>query len=38
MIAAIIVLYNPECSAVVRLLASLFGQVDAIYIVDNTPG
>jgi rhamnosyltransferase len=38
MIAAIIVLYYPESAALARLLASLSGQVDAIYAIDNTPG
>ncbi|MFZ1086600.1 MAG: glycosyltransferase family 2 protein [Terracidiphilus sp.] len=36
MIAAIIVLYRPECSSVHRLIRSLEDQVDHIYVIDNT--
>lgn len=38
MVAAIVVLFNPEHNLVVRLLSSVSGQVDAIYAIDNTPG
>jgi len=38
MIAAIIVLYHPEPQAIIRLLASLEGQVDSVLAIDNTPG
>ena len=38
MIAAVIVLYHPEPSLLDRLLRSVVGQVDKIYVIDNTPG
>jgi len=38
MISAIIVLYHPDRQAVIRLLASLEGQVDSVLAIDNTPG
>jgi rhamnosyltransferase len=37
MIAAVVVLYNPDLSLLERLLESVFGQVDTIVVVDNTP-
>ncbi len=38
MVAAVIVLYNPEMSLLDRLLRSVVGQVEKIFVIDNTPG
>jgi len=38
MIAAIVVLYYPDKLALERLQSSLAGQVDTIFMIDNTPG
>jgi rhamnosyltransferase len=38
MIAAIIVLYKPDCKSVQRLIRSLESQVDSIHVIDNTSG
>jgi rhamnosyltransferase len=38
MVAAVIVLFNPDTSLLDRLLRSVVGQVGRIYIIDNTPG
>ncbi len=38
MVAAVIVLYNPDMSLLDRLLRSVVGQVDKIYVIDNSPG
>lgn len=38
MVAAIIVLYHPDKAALERLQSSLIGQVDAVFMIDNTPG
>lgn len=38
MVAAIIVLYNPEMSLLDRLLRSVVGQVEKVFVIDNTPG
>ncbi|UIF85432.1 glycosyltransferase family 2 protein [Cupriavidus sp. UYPR2.512] len=37
MIAAIVILYNPDSQLLDRLIESLAGQADAIYLIDNTP-
>lgn len=37
MIAAIVVLFHPERKALERLMASLVGQVGAVFAIDNTP-
>jgi rhamnosyltransferase len=36
-VAAIVVLYRPDCNAVQRLIRSLEDQVDVIFVIDNTP-
>jgi len=38
MVAAIVVLYNPDKGALEELQSSLIGQVDMIFMIDNTPG
>lgn len=38
MVAAVIILYNPDMSLLDRLLRTLIGQVKSTYIIDNTPG
>ncbi len=38
MVAAVIVLYNPDMSLLDRLLRSVVGQVQSAFVVDNTPG
>jgi rhamnosyltransferase len=38
MIAAIVVLYYPKRDALDRLLRSVVGQVDRVFVMDNTPG
>jgi rhamnosyltransferase len=38
MVAAVIVLYNPNMSLLDRLLRSVTGQLDQIFVIDNTPG
>lgn len=38
MVAAVIVLYNPDMLLLDRLMRSVVGQVDKIYVIDNTPG
>lgn len=37
-VAAVVVLFKPDLAILDRLLVSLIGQVDAVFIVDNTPG
>ncbi|KAI2694272.1 glycosyltransferase family 2 protein [Pseudomonas sp. TNT3] len=37
-VAAVVVLFKPDLVILDRLLKSLIGQVDSVYIVDNTPG
>lgn len=37
-VAAVVVLFKPDLIILDRLLKSLVGQVDSVYIVDNTPG
>ncbi len=37
MVAAVIVLYNPNMPLLDRLLRSVVGQVEKIYLIDNTP-
>lgn len=37
-VAAVVVLFKPQLVTLDRLLQSLSGQVDFVYIVDNTPG
>jgi rhamnosyltransferase len=37
-VAAVVVLFKPDLAILDRLLKSLSGQVDYVYIVDNTPG
>jgi rhamnosyltransferase len=37
MVAAIIVLYHPDLALLDRLVTSILGQVEMIYVVDNTP-
>ena len=38
MVAAVIVLYNPHMPLLDRLLRSVVGQVEKIFVIDNTPG
>lgn len=38
MVAAVIVLYNPDFPLLDRLLRSITGQVDKVFVIDNTPG
>ncbi len=38
MVAAVIILYNPDLPALNRLLQSIEGQVERTFIIDNTPG
>ncbi|WP_458718168.1 glycosyltransferase family 2 protein [Pseudomonas gregormendelii] len=37
-VAAVVVLFKPDLAILERLLKSLVGQVDGVFIVDNTPG
>ena len=37
MVAAVIVLYHPNLPLLDRLLRSVVGQVDKIFVIDNTP-
>ena len=38
MVAAVIVLYNPNMPLLDRLLRSVVGQVQKVFVIDNTPG
>ena len=38
MVAGVIVLYNPDMFLLDRLLRSVVGQVERIFVIDNTPG
>jgi len=38
MVSAVIVLYNPNASLLDRLLQSVVGQVENVFVIDNTPG
>lgn len=38
MVVAVIVLYNPDIPLLDRLLRSVIGQVEKIFVIDNTPG
>lgn len=37
-VGAVVVLYQPDCAMLSRLLDCVAGQVDTVYVMDNTPG